>query len=167
MFQYGFVVDPSEMRSFVVNFPSLKGSTEQVRRAWALTVMRGMAAVRLAQGFQFVLKPDSNNVADQDERRSSFFRPRSVEEDDLMSLPVGAAQVLRSVSSPVYLSMSNEIHRLAYIGDSVQIRRYVRRMPPMPALEYKCLIWPKLGVGYTEHKTTFSSTNLENYGWNR
>lgn len=84
-----------------------------------------------------------------------------------MSLPVGAAQVLRSVSSPVYLSMSNEIHRLAYIGDSVQIRRYVRRMPPMPALEYKCLIWPKLGVGYTEHKTTFSSTNLENYGWNR
>ncbi|TFY54929.1 hypothetical protein EVG20_g9506 [Dentipellis fragilis] len=63
--------------------------------------------------------------------------------------------------------MSNEIHRISYTGEAIQVRRYVRRMPPSQPFEYKCLIWPKLGVGYTELSTRFTSHGLENYGWNR
>ncbi|TFY75548.1 hypothetical protein EWM64_g8463, partial [Hericium alpestre] len=70
-------------------------------------------------------------------------------------------------TDPVYLSMSNEIHRIAYTGEAIQVRRYVRRMPPSQPFNYKCLIWPKLGVGYTELSTSFTSHGLENYGWNR
>jgi DEP domain-containing protein 5 len=63
--------------------------------------------------------------------------------------------------------MTNEIHRISYIGDTIQVRRYVRRMPPMRQFQYECLIWPKMGTGYTEMKTTFDSRGLEEYGWNR
>lgn len=81
--------------------------------------------------------------------------------------PAGTADILRSTADPVYLSMSNEIHRISYTGEAIQVKRYVRRMPPTKPFEYECLIWPKLGVGYTELKTTFTSHGLENYGWNR
>ena len=64
MFSYDFVVDPTEMKSFLVKPPETKdiklvgrAAEEEIRRRWALVVMRGMAAVRLAQGFQFILKP--------------------------------------------------------------------------------------------------------------
>ncbi|KAH7914031.1 hypothetical protein BJ138DRAFT_1123902 [Hygrophoropsis aurantiaca] len=165
VFSYDFVVDPSEMRSFLVKPPQVHGTTDEVRRAWALTVMRGMVAVRLAQGFQFVLRP--NKHAEPDDkvpfRRSKSF----MGDDDATPKPAGAAEVLKSASEPVYLSMSNEIHRLSYTGEAIHVRRYVRRMPPTQPFEYECLIWPKLGVGYTELKTQFVSHGLENFGWNR
>jgi hypothetical protein len=165
VFSYDFVVDPSEMRSFLVKPPSVQGNTDEVRRAWALTVMRGMVAVRLAQGFQFVLQPrKTGDVEDQSAmRRTKSF----MGEDDASPKPVGAAEILKSTNVPVYLSMSNEIHRLSYTGEAIQVRRYVRRMPPTQPFEYECLIWPKLGVGYTELKTKFVSHGLENFGWNR
>ena len=37
----------------------------------------------------------------------------------------------------------------------------------MQPFEYQCLIWPKLGEGYTELKTTFRPHGMESYGWNR
>ncbi|KAK0205670.1 hypothetical protein IW262DRAFT_1450941 [Armillaria fumosa] len=144
VFSYDFVVDPSEMRSFLVKPPVVKGNAEDRRRAWALVVMRGMAAVRLAQGFQFVLQKKQKGQS-----------------------PWGAAEVLQSTANPVYLSMSNEIHRISYTGEAIQVRRYVRRMPASQPFQYECLIWPKLGVGYTQQSTTFTSHGLENYGWNR
>ncbi|KAG1728619.1 uncharacterized protein EDB91DRAFT_1161332 [Suillus paluster] len=165
VFSYDFVVDPSEMRSFLVKPPSVQGNTEEVRRAWALTVMRGMVAVRLAQGFQFVLRPPKTGDA---EDHTAMRRTKSfMGEDDASPKPAGAAEVLRSTNVPVYLSMSNEIHRISYTGEAIQVRRYVRRMPPTQPFEYECLIWPKLGVGYTELKTKFVSHGLENFGWNR
>ena len=124
-------------------------------------------AVRLAQGFQFVLRSPSS-VTPESEAVGTLRRPTSyITDEDVMTKPAGAAEVLKSASEPLYLSMSNEIHRIAYSGDSIQVRRYVRRMPRTKPLEYKCLIWPKLGVGYTELKTSFVSYGLENYGWNR
>ncbi|OAX41560.1 hypothetical protein K503DRAFT_863759 [Rhizopogon vinicolor AM-OR11-026] len=165
VFSYDFVVDPSEMRSFLVKPPSVQGNTEEVRRARALTVMRGMVAVRLAQGFQFVLRPRKRGDV---EDHSAMRRTKSfMGEDDASPKPAGAAEVLKSTSLPVYLSMSNEIHRISYTGEAIQVRRYVRRMPPTQPFEYECLIWPKLGVGYTELKTKFVSHGLENFGWNR
>ncbi|KAF8136665.1 hypothetical protein EV363DRAFT_1545071 [Boletus edulis] len=163
VFSYDFVVDPTEMRSFLVEPPNVQGSVDEVRRAWALVVMRGMVAVRLAQGFQFVLR--SQNSSDE---KSILHRTKSfLGEDDTAPKQGGAAEVLSSTKDPVYLSMSNEIHLISYTGETIQVRRYVRRMPPTQPFDYECLIWPKLGIGYTELKTKFVSHGLENYGWNR
>ncbi|THU87258.1 hypothetical protein K435DRAFT_821688 [Dendrothele bispora CBS 962.96] len=166
VFSYDFVVDPREMRSFLVNPPSPTGNADGLRKAWALVVMRGMAAVRLAQGFQFVIQRE--NQEDPKERvrvrRSQSF---IAVDEDMIPRPKGAAEVLQSTHNPVYLSMSNEIHRISYTGEAIQVRRYVRRMPPIQPFDYQCLIWPKLGEGYTEQKTVFKTHGLENYGWNR
>ncbi|KDR67969.1 hypothetical protein GALMADRAFT_79088 [Galerina marginata CBS 339.88] len=165
VFSYEFIVDPGEMRSFLVKPPVVKGSTEDLRRAWALVVMRGMAAVRLAQGFQFILKPQKSSA---EEDRANFRRTKSfIEVEELEWRPSGAAEVLTSTTHPVYLSMTNEIHRISYTGEVIQVKRYVRRMNPTRPFSYQCLIWPKLGGGYTEVSTEFQSHGLENYGWNR
>jgi hypothetical protein len=144
VFSYDFVVDPHEMFSFLVKPPTDIDNLDDLRREWALVVMRGMAAVRLAQGFQFVLRPPqkARNLGEKWglKRTKSFMK-----EEDLTPKPIGAADVLRSPADPVYLSMTNEIHQISYTGEAVQVRRYVRRMPPLPTFDYKCLMWPKLG----------------------
>lgn len=165
---YDFVVDPPEMKSFLVRAPAVSSANpESVRRVWALVVMRGMVAVRLSQGFQFVLRPSGSTESETDMKGSIRRTVSYVAEEDASLKPEGAAQVLKSVNEPLYLSMSNEIHRIAYSGDSIQVRRYVRRIPRTRPFDYQCLIWPKLGVGYTELRTSFVSHGLENYGWNR
>ncbi|KAG6829875.1 hypothetical protein H0H92_003220 [Tricholoma furcatifolium] len=166
VFSYDFVVDPGEMKSFLVKPPAAKGNTEEWRRAWALSVMRGMSAVRLAQGFQFVLR--RSNRGGETEDRMLARRPKSLlAEDDMTPWCIGASDVLSSPDEPVYLSMTNEIHRITYTGEAIKVRRYVRRMPPPKPFHYQCLMWPKLGGGYTELTTKFESHGLENYGWNR
>ncbi|TCD67635.1 vacuolar membrane-associated protein iml1 [Steccherinum ochraceum] len=170
VFSYDFAVDPPEMRrSFLIKPPAITGNpgSEAVRRAWAMVVMRGMAALRLAQGFQFVLRPTNLPGLPDPEPTSSMRRSTSYVTDDTMDpKPAGAAEVLQSPYDPIYLSMSNEIHRISYSQDSIQVRRYVRRMPRSQPFDYKCLIWPKLGVGYTELVTSFVSHGLEDYRWN-
>ncbi|KAI0748730.1 hypothetical protein C8Q80DRAFT_1103693 [Daedaleopsis nitida] len=173
VFSYDFVYDPSEMHSFLVRLPPMHGSADDMRRAWALAVMRGMVALRLAQGFQFILRPTKRESEDESHtqvqsatlRRTKSYA--SAGDDGASSRPIGAATVLNSAYDSVYVSMSNEIHHIMYTGDSIQVRRYVRRMTRTKPFEYQCLIWPKLGEGYTELKTTFRSHGMENYGWNR
>ena len=169
VFSYDFVVDPPETRSFLVRPPTVQSQNpDEVRRSWALVVMRGMIALRLAQGFQIVLRPANSLDYDPDPEPRGLRRSKSyVSDEDATPRPIGAAEALRAQADPVYLSMSNEIHRIAYTGEAIQVRRYVRRMPPTPPLHYKCLIWPKLGVGYTELSLSFAYHGLENYGWNR
>ena len=171
IFSYDFVVDPPEMRSFLVKPPVIpKGaSRDEARRAWAASIMREMVALRLAQGFQFILKSSTPNTTrpgptpTRYSRRPSVFIP----DEELSPQAVGAADVLSNSNDPVYLSMSNEIHQISYTGEAIRVRRYVRRMAASTPIEYQCLIWPKLGEGYTELKTSFVSHGLENYGWNR
>lgn len=170
VFSYDFVIDPPEMRSFMIKPPTgVRQDKDEIRREWALRVMRGMVAVRLVQGFQFILRPHSEKVAEVEEERGFLRRTKSYSmvDDDMTPKPIGAAEILRSTEEPVYLSMSNEIHRISYTGEAIQVKRYVRRMPPSQPFEYQCLIWPRLGVGYTELATEFTSHGLENYGWNR
>lgn len=171
LFPYDFVVDPPEMRSFLVRPPTVSSHhPETVRRAWALVVMRAMVALRLAQGFQLVIRPSKpQNVASETDSPSTTLRRTSsyLAPDELKPRPAGAPEVLQSPDDPVYVSMSNEIHRIAYTGDTIQVRRHVRRMPRPRPFEYQCLIWPKLGVGYTELATSFKPHGLEGYGWNR
>jgi hypothetical protein len=166
VFSYDFVLDPGEMHSFLVKRPQRQTVDDAMRREWALVVMRGMAAVRLAQGFQFVLRAPHKSGA-PDERIPSRRGKSFIPEEDIVPQPGGAAEMLRSTTDPVYLSMSNEIHRISYADEAIQVRRYVRRMPQTRPFTYECLIWPKLGGGYTEQSTVFSSHGLENYGWNR
>ena len=169
VFSYDFVVDPPETRSFLVRPPTVQSQNpDEVRRLWALVVMRGMIALRLAQGFQIVLRPANLPDYDPNPDPRALRRTKSyVSDEDATPRPIGAAAALHAQADPVYLSMSNEIHRIAYTGEAIQVRRYVRRMPPTPPLHYKCLIWPKLGVGYTELSMSFAYHGLENYGWNR
>jgi hypothetical protein len=169
VFSYDFVVDPPETRSFLVRPPTVQSQNpDEVRRLWALVVMRGMIALRLAQGFQIVLRPANSPDNDPNLDPRALRRTKSyVSDEDATPRPIGAAAALHAQADPVYLSMSNEIHRIAYTGEGIQVRRYVRRMPPTPPLHYKCLIWPKLGVGYTELSLSFAYHGLENYGWNR
>ena len=171
VFSYDFVCDPSEMQSFLIRLPPMQGNADEMRRAWALAMMRVMVAIRLAQGFQFVLRPSKGagnhevGVQSSSLRRTKSYSTAG--DDSASSRPIGAAMVLQSASDSVYLSMSNEIHHIMYTGDSIQVRRYVRRMPRTQLFEYQCLIWPKLGEGYTELKTTFRPHGMESYGWNR
>ncbi|KAH9966550.1 hypothetical protein BC827DRAFT_1124900 [Russula dissimulans] len=168
VFSYDFVVDPPETRSFLVRPPVVHSQNpDEVRRAWALVVMRGMIALRLAQGFQIVLRPAGSDYDPVPEPRALRRTKSYVSDEDATPRPIGAAEALRAQADPVYLSMSNEIHRISYTGEGIQVRRYVRRMPPTPPLQYKCLIWPKLGIGYTELSLSFAYRGLENYGWNR
>lgn len=148
VFSYDFVVDPSEMRSFLVNPPTVQGNSDDLRRAWALVVMRGMAAVRLAQGFQFVIRSAHKNGEEVEEKVGLKRAKSLMNEDDPTPKPLGAADVLRYTTDPVYLSMTNEIHRISYTGEAIQVRRYVRRMAPTKAFHYQCLMWPKLGGMY-------------------
>jgi len=171
IFSYDFVVDPPEMRSFLVKPPVIpkNASRDEVRRAWAVSIMRDMVALRLAQGFQFILKSSTPGTTRPGPPPTRFPRRPSVfiPDEELSPQALGAADVLNNPNDPVYLSMSNEIHQISYTGEAVRLRRYVRRMVASAPIEYQCLIWPKLGEGYTELKTSFVSHGLENYGWNR
>lgn len=147
-YYYDFVVDPKDMRSFLVKPPQVKGTPEEVRRAWALVVMRGMAAVRIAQGFQFILRPSPSRSLQKtqfNEEKTSLRKSKFLSNDDYIPRATGPADVLQSPLDPVYLSMTNEIHKISYTGDSIQVRRYVRRLLPVRVMEYECFIWPKLG----------------------
>ena len=165
VFVYEFVIDPPEMKSFLVKSPTLeRGNIDEARRAYALTVMRGMASLRLVQGFQFVVSPKLRSYEkDGKDRDSRFFAL----DDERTPRPSGASEIFRESVDPVFLSMSNEIHRISYNGEAIKVRRYVRRMPPSNPYQYQCLVWPKDGVGYTELSTSFVTNGLENYGWNR
>lgn len=162
---YEFVIEPSEMKSFLVKDPTTgKESPDSSRSSWALAIMRVMASLRLVQGFQFIVRPNSSDK--QYARKENSTNYFSFDDDHTLK-PVGASEILTTCTEPVFLSVSNEIHRISYNGEAIQVKRYVRRMPLSPAFSYKCLVWPKLGVGYTELSTPFGENGLENYGWNR
>lgn len=159
VFSYEFIIDPREMRSFLIKPPNVRGSADDLRRAWALVVMRGMAAVRLAQGFQFILRRQKRQSEEdrQPVGASAFRRTKSfVGEEDSDARPAGASEVLTTTTDPVYLSNTNEIHRISYTGEAIQVQRYVRRMIPSPPVHYKCLIWPKLGGEFLRRICSYS-----------
>jgi hypothetical protein len=158
----------SEMNeSFLVKRPVVvRGQAPE--EAWAMAIMRVMIALRLAQGFQFVLqKSRIVHEPPLDMSLSSILtaKPAVVHSRK----PRGPAEILREADMPVYLNMSDQIHKIQYdpTGPSIRVERFVRRMPSSVPIPYKCLIWPKLGGGYTECHTLFKSQDMELYGWNR
>ncbi|CAG7852569.1 Vacuolar membrane-associated protein IML1 [Serendipita indica DSM 11827] len=140
--------------SFLVKRPVHDGPIPEDK--WALAIMRVMVGLRLAQGFQFVLLSEE--------------RARELGGFGRISPPRGPSEILNDVEAPVYLSMSDQIHRLQYdpTGPSIRVERFVRKSATVPPpIPYACLIWPKRGGGYTECATHFKSPEMEMYGWNR
>ncbi|PPQ63384.1 hypothetical protein CVT24_005649 [Panaeolus cyanescens] len=167
--EYSWVIDPSE-QSIIVRQPPKKASVEETRRAFALGIMRGMVAVRLAHGFQFIVRPENlKNDKSRESERLPFRRGKSYrEDDDVESMPIGPAAVLTTSLDTIWMSTTNEVHKIWYSGEMIHFKKYSRKTNIMRSFDYKCLIWPKLGGGYTEVKTAFSSVNNENQlSWNR
>ncbi|QRW01824.1 vacuolar membrane-associated protein IML1 [Ceratobasidium sp. AG-Ba] len=158
----------------------LLGADEQMdQNEQALLVMRGMASLRLTQGFQFVVSSDkdksnsSTTGQNQNARRSKLNGKNfSVLAGSALirSHPIGISEVLKSANDVVCLSMSDQIQQISYDPDvgEVLVRRWIRRSShPTDPFRYECLVWPKLGTGYTEVSTQFCFPVLEEYGWNR
>ncbi|KAG8733121.1 vacuolar membrane-associated protein iml1 [Ceratobasidium sp. 428] len=143
----------------------------------ALLVMRGMASLRLTQGFQFVVSSDKQASSTIIQGQNSKQNKSSGKQFLIgagsalnRSHPVGISEVLKSAKDVVCLSMSDQIQQISYdpSGGEVLVRRWIRRSShPTDPFRYECLVWPKLGTGYTEVSTTFSFPVLEEYGWNR
>ncbi|KAF8504057.1 hypothetical protein BU17DRAFT_78315 [Hysterangium stoloniferum] len=168
-FSYDFVVDPPSMSSsFCIKVPSdWRNRPPQVAKdLFALAVMKGQTAVRLAQGFQFILRPRGVPLARFQEDRYASRRSRSFVPDEA-SRPAGASEILQTPHNPVFMSMTNEIHELSYDGEIIKVKLYARRIATTAkSYDYQCLAWPKLGDGYTEVSTTFKFPGSEKLGWN-
>lgn len=169
-FWYDIVVDPPSMSgSFCIKVPGdwTLLSPQEAKDSFALAVMRSQAAIRLAQGFQFVLSFRQSTLARLNEDRHLSRRSRSLMVDEeTASVPSGSTEILRSPFVPVFLSMTNEYHRLSYNGEIIKVELYVRRgITVTRPFDYQCLVWPKLGDGYTEVSTSFRTP--EKLGWNR
>jgi hypothetical protein len=86
----------------------------------ALLVMRGMAALRLQQGFQFVVsKPKSEvNTDEKPHARPPKTSGKGFPVVAGLALdrpyPVGVSEVLKSAKDVVCLSMSDQIQQLSY-----------------------------------------------------
>jgi hypothetical protein len=156
MHRYEVSIGTEMSESFLVKRPTADGPGPIPEVKWALAIIRVMVALRLAQGFQLVL------LSDQQARQLGDFGSQAP--------PRGPSEILVDIEAPIYLSMSDQIHRIQYdpTGPSIRVERFVRRSLSAPApIPYRCLIWPKRGCGYTECTTQFKSSELELYGWNR
>ncbi|GJJ12397.1 hypothetical protein Clacol_006639 [Clathrus columnatus] len=124
-FRYDIVVDPPSMSgSFCIKVSGDWKSLfpQEAKDRFALAVMKSQTAIRLAQGFQFVLSSRQRTNMRSDEGRHLSRRSRSFAiEEENASKPAGPSEILRSPFAPVYLSMTNEIHRLSYDGEIVKI----------------------------------------------
>ncbi|KAG8821492.1 vacuolar membrane-associated protein iml1 [Serendipita sp. 399] len=98
-------------QSFLVKIQVHLGPVPEEK--WGLAIMRVMVALRLAQGFQFVL------LSPERARELGGFKNHS--------LPRGPSEILNNLEAPVYLSTSDQIHRLQYdpTGPSIRVERHL------------------------------------------
>ncbi|KAF8307167.1 hypothetical protein DL93DRAFT_2088214 [Clavulina sp. PMI_390] len=142
---------------------------EAEKANWARLVMLEMIAARLVQGFQIVVRSEDN----KDTFDPATFDPQAENLPKMIpgALPVGVVDVLPTLAHPVYLSIGTQLHRLLYepVENVIRVSRYVRRTAKQSVknVDYACLVWPKLGSGYTEAATSFSLPDFDAYGWNR
>ncbi|KIO23515.1 hypothetical protein M407DRAFT_27041 [Tulasnella calospora MUT 4182] len=176
VYSYDVLVTPDVRGSFMLKRTTNSNEEEE----WPLLVMKQMAALRLALGFQFIVAPHPTLL----EGLSSQPTPGN---ETAISVrytitgpvgsryaapvhPIGASEFLKSITDNAYLSMSNQIHRISFdpIEQVIQVARYVRRTThSLESHLYQCLVWPRLGDGYREVSATFAYPNLDMYGWNR
>lgn len=142
----------------------LRQDSRAEKTDWARLVLREMIATRLVQGFQLIVKDENNKgIFDPNQETLSKMIPSA--------FPIGVADVLPSTSHPIYLSIGSQLHRLLYepIENVIRVSRFVRRdaKRSVKFMDYSCLVWPKLGQGYTKASTRFNLPDFDAYGWNR
>lgn len=175
VYSYDVLVTPEVHASFMLK--RTLGKTDE-EEDWPLLVMRQMAALRLALGFQFIVAPASLGLPKTGAATTGLETAVSTRFPGggpggryaPPVHPIGASEFFKSSSDHAYLSMSNQIHRISFdpIEQVIQVARYVRRTPySMESIGYGALVWPRLGDGYREVSATFAYPNLDMYGWNR
>jgi hypothetical protein len=142
----------------------LRQDSKAEKTDWARLVLHEMIAARLVQGFQLIVK-DGNNKGTFDPNQETLSKMIP------SAFPIGVADVLPSTLHPIYLSIGSQLHRLVYepIENVIRVSRFVRRdrKRSVKFMDYSCLVWPKLGQGYTKASTRFNLPDFDAYGWNR
>ena len=146
---YSIVADQTDSTLIVKpNLTTWRRNNDEAKREIALAIMRAMTAVRLGQGYQFVVRPSPVETGKGDEEVVSGTRRLKLFADDDGSIPPsGAAEAVVNPSDPIYLTMSGEVQKIAFNGDVITVTRCERKWTTRPpkSYEYQCLIWPKLG----------------------
>ena len=174
VYSYDVLVGPETRSSFLLR--KVPGMSDE---DWPLLVMRQMAALRLAQGFQFIVAPSDSTGSEEPVSNLSGTISgsggRTTQQNSgarfaASAHPRGASDFLKSITDHAYLSMSNQIHRISFdsLDQVIRLKRYVKKTThSTDPFKYECLVWPRLGDGYTQVSTSFSYPNLEVFGWNR
>ncbi|RKP25108.1 hypothetical protein SYNPS1DRAFT_29150, partial [Syncephalis pseudoplumigaleata] len=72
-------------------------------------------------------------------------------------------------STPHYLSMGHQIHRLVYdpVNRNVEVKRYVRKLDYAPdPMAYRFAVWPKAREGFESKSVRFNYPQVSLYNWN-
>ncbi|PWN32837.1 uncharacterized protein FA14DRAFT_162096 [Meira miltonrushii] len=143
----------SDMTSFLV-----KRSTSTPP---ALAVMREMASQRLAQGYQFIVPiKHTGNTHTSASAMPDNLRLREPWE---LFQPGSLAS-----GNPIFLSMTNQIHRIHYDRSSncIHVKRYVRRVEyKTDPLTYSCCVWARNLAGYQTVNSVFRYPDFGAYNW--
>lgn len=143
----------SDMTSFLV-----KRSTSTPP---ALAVMREMASQRLAQGYQFIVPiKHTGNTHTSASAMPDNLRLREPWE---LFQPGSLAS-----GNPIFLSMTNQIHRIHYDRSSncIHVKRYVRRVEyKTDPQTYSCCVWARNLAGYQTVKSIFRYPDFGAYNW--
>lgn len=129
----------------------------------ALAVLREMTSQRLAQGFQFIVPAGKMSAEDMTKSMNgneSEFRLREPWE---LFQPGNLAS-----GNPVFLSMTNQIHRISYdrSTNSINVKRYVRKTEyDTSPLHYACCIWSRNLSGYQTVQSSFHYPDSGAYNW--
>ena len=129
----------------------------------ALAVLREMTFQRLAQGFQFIVPATNRGTLNTFSHRlldPSRFMLRHPSE----SFQPGIV----SSGNPIFLSQSNEIHRIAYDRSSgaINVKRYLRKTTyETSPIQYECCVWPRDLPGYQNVYARFAYPSSAEYSW--
>lgn len=129
----------------------------------ALAVLREMTSQRLAQGFQFIVpagKSGSDGLDSSMNGTENEFRLREPWE---LFQPGNLAS-----GNPVFLSMTNQIHRISYDRgtNSINVKRFVRKTEyDTSPLNYACCIWSRNLPGYQTVQSSFHYPDSGAYNW--
>ncbi|PWZ00659.1 hypothetical protein BCV70DRAFT_174985, partial [Testicularia cyperi] len=128
----------------------------------ALAVLREMAYHRLAQGYQFIV-PASKQTRTASSRKLVDPKHFSLRWPSELLQPGNL-----STGNPIFLSMTNQIHRISYdrSTSAINVKRYVRNAEySTDATDYACCIWPRHLPGYQTVKARFAYPDSASYNW--
>ncbi len=129
----------------------------------ALAVLREMTFQRLAQGFQFIVPATNRGTL-------NTFSSRLLDPTRFMLRHPSESFQPGIVSSgnPIFLSQSNQIHRIAYDPSSgaINVKRYLRKNSyDVSPIQYECCVWPRNLPGYQNTAATFNYPSATEYSW--